>query len=591
MDEKKFFNELVSKDILSQKMADKILRASELSGKSAEDILYEKRAADEEEVLRVKADILDVPFKEVDPKSISDDLLELIPYETSRTYKVIPIEKRDDMLVVGMQDPNDSQAQNALKFIAKQSGLSLGVYLVTPSVMRSVWRRYQPYESEIEAAVRELGGLEKETQNLVGLEEGMESSQDAPIIKVVATTLRHAVDEGASDIHLEPQRNRLRIRFRVDGDLRQVAELPVGLSKPLVSRVKVLSRLKLDETRIPQDGRFRTIVFGRDIDFRVATFPTPSGEKVAIRVLDPTVGVKSIEELGLKKYNMEVLKEAIEDPYGMILIIGPTGSGKSTTLYAIMNKLNTEKVNIVTLEDPVEYFMQGINQSQVMPEIGYSFSSGLRQILRQDPDIIMVGEVRDGETARLSVNAALTGHLMLSTLHTNNAVGVIPRLADLGVPSFLLSSSMNLMVAQRLVSKLCPNCRVKEEASDRLQKIISREIEEMPESLRKKVKSEYSTPYKVYKPEPDDNCEICNGKGTSGRTAIFEIFKMTRRLGNIISGGFTEDKLWKEAERQEMVTLRQDGIMKALEGEVLLEEIIRETEEQEGDINNNDNNK
>jgi type IV pilus assembly protein PilB len=371
----------------------------------------------------------------------------------------------------------------------------------------------------------------------------------------------------------------LQIRFRIDGDLHKVAELPVSLSKTVISRVKVLSRLRLDETRIPQDGRFGTIIFGRDIDFRVASFPTPSGEKIAIRVLDSTKGVKSVEELDLGEYNSDVLQKAIENPYGMILITGPTGSGKTTTLYAIMNKLNTEKVNIVTLENPVEYFMPGINQSQVMPEIGYTFSSGLRQILRQDPDIVMVGEIRDKETAGLAVNAALTGHLMLSTLHTNNSVGVVPRLVDLGVPSFLLSSALNLMLAQRLVVGLCPKCRVEMETSSETQKIIDEEIEKLPDDLKQKVKAKHKKPYKVYKPEPNENCEVCGGKGTVGRVAIFEIFNMTRELGDVISGGFTENELWKEADRQGMITLRQDGILKALDGKVFIEEILRETEE------------
>jgi type IV pilus assembly protein PilB len=579
MNEEKLFEELVKRGIINKKESEKVLRGAELSGNSGEDILYERRMADEDEVAKIKAEISNLPYRQVNSKEVPDDLLKLIPYETSRTYKVIPIELKDDMLIVGMVDPENTQAQNALKFIAKQSGYSLGVYIVSISAVRKIWRRYRPYKSEIQAAVQELGIDRRREQDLVGLEEGVESSQDAPIIKIVASTLRHAVDAIASDIHIEPQRDRLRVRFRIDGDLHQVAELPVGLSQPVISRVKVLSQMKLDETRIPQDGRFRTIVFGRDIDFRVSTFPTPSGEKVAIRVLDPTAGVKSVEELGLQDYNMETLREAVEDPYGMILITGPTGSGKSTTLYAIMNKLNTEEVNVVTLEDPVEYFMAGLNQSQVMPELGYSFSSGLRQILRQDPDVIMVGEIRDGETAGLAVNAALTGHLMLSTLHTNNSVGVIPRLIDLGVPSFLLSSSLNIMVAQRLVSKLCPNCKKEVEASPEVSEVIDSEIEKMPEKIREKMKAKHKKPYHIYQPEPDENCEICKGKGTYGRMAIFEIFKMTRELGNVISGGFTEDKLWQEAERQGMITLRQDGIIKALQGDVLIEEILRETEE------------
>ena len=347
--------------------------------------------------------------------------------------------------------------------------------------------------------------------------------------------------------------------------------MPVELHQPIVSRIKVLANLKLDETRIPQDGRFRTIVFGRDIDFRVSTFPTPAGEKAAVRVLDPTIGLKNLEDLGLTGRNAEIVKEAIEKPYGLILISGPTGSGKTTTLYALLQILNKVESNIVSLEDPVEYYIDGTNQSQVQPEIGYDFASGLRQILRQDPDVIMVGEVRDTETAQLTIHAALTGHVVLSTLHTNNSVGVIPRLVDMKVDSFLLPSSLNIMMAQRLVSKLCQKCKEAQPPIGRVAELIKKELEKMAPELRPKVKE-----LKVYR---SPGCKQCNNKGISGRIATFETFRMTPELENIISAGVTEGKLQEEARRQGMVTLRQDGILKALEGLVGIEEVLRETEE------------
>jgi type II secretory ATPase GspE/PulE/Tfp pilus assembly ATPase PilB-like protein len=480
------------------------------------------------------------------------------------------------MLVVGMLRPDNSAAEEALRFIAKRERVSLGVFIVTPSDMAAVWRRYTPYRSEIESAVKELGRQMDEDEKIVSLEEGARTAEEAPIIKIVASTLRRAVEAGASDVHIEPQRSRLRIRFRVDGKLEEVAALPLALAQPVVSRVKVLSRLRIDETRIPQDGRFRTIVFGRDIDYRVSTFPTPSGEKAAIRVLDPTTGLRGLKEIGMHDYNFKILNEVISGPYGMVLISGPTGSGKTTTLYAMMQKINSSNVNIVSLEDPVEYFMDGINQSQVKPEIGYTFASGLRQILRQDPDVIMVGEIRDSETAGLAINSALTGHMMLSTLHTNNAVGVIPRLVDLGVPGFLLSSALRLMVAQRLVSRLCPKCKEKAQAPKEAVNIITESLNKLPAGFKKN--ANLKPPYEVYHPNPKGACEVCKGKGFSGRVAIFEIFRMTRDLGNLVNAGFTEGKLWEEATRQGMVTLRQDGVLKALAGEVLLEEVLRETE-------------
>ncbi|MDE2021096.1 MAG: type II/IV secretion system protein, partial [Patescibacteria group bacterium] len=396
--------------------------------------------------------------------------------------------------------------------------------------------------------------------------------EDAPVIKIVADTLREAVQSRASDIHIEPQEKDLRIRFRIDGNLKQAASLPVELSQPIVSRVKVVSSLKIDETRIPQDGRFRAKIFNKDIDFRVSTFPTPRGEKVAIRVLDPTTGLKSFENLQFLYRNLEIMKAGLAKPFGMILITGPTGSGKTTTLYAILQTLNNESVNIVSLEDPVEYFVAGVNQSQVRPEIGYDFASGLREILRQDPDVVMVGEIRDGETAGLAVQAALTGHVVLSTLHTNNAAGVIPRLIDMKVEPFLLPVSLNLMISQRLVGLLCYNCKAPEPAPQNLQDVIRKTLQELPEEIRNK----YKEPYQIYRAK---GCEVCKGTGILGRGAIFEVFQMTAALEDVINSNPTAQKITKEAKNQGMLTLRQDGIIKALEGMVSIEEVIRETEE------------
>jgi type IV pilus assembly protein PilB len=478
------------------------------------------------------------------------------------------------MLVVGMLRPDDTKAQEALKFIAKQQRINLGVYLVTPSDLEYIWQRYSPYENEIQAAVKSLNLRAEELsgQKIIGLEESVSVSEEAPIIKIVASTLKQAIQMRASDVHIEPQRSRLRIRFRIDGNLKEVSSLPLQLHQPIVSRVKILSNLKIDETRIPQDGRFRSIVYGKEIDYRVASFPTPTGEKVAIRVLDPSVGLKGLGELGLIGNSLEIIQDGIKKPYGMILITGPTGSGKTTTLYAILQELNKEDVNIVSLEDPVEYFIDGLNQSQVRPEIGYDFASGLRQIVRQNPDIIMVGEVRDRETASLTVQAALTGHIVLSTLHTNNSIGVIPRLIDLKVESFLLPASLNLMLAQRLISRVCPDCKKAEKAPADIQAILRKEIDGLPEKVRANLK--FKEPYEIYHGQ---GCKTCQGKGVIGRVAIFEVFRMTSQLRDIISTGFTEKNLLEEAKRQNMITIRQDGIIKALEGMVTIEEVLRET--------------
>lgn len=576
MTDQELIGELVSQNLITAAVGDSILQENRLSGQSAEDLIYDRRLISEEAVAQAKSTLLRIPYKKIDPAGVKDEVLRLVPKETSRAYQVVPVDLNNGLLVVAMLRPDDTKAQEALRFIAKQHQVSLGIYIATPSLLNALWRRYAPYSSEVEMAVKEVNSKVSEEDDLVELEEGGDS-EEAPVIKIVASTLREAIEVGSSDIHFEPQRQRLRVRFRIDGDLQEAASLPRTLMRPVIARVKVLARLKLDETRVPQDGRFRTRLFGRDIDYRVATFPTPNGEKVAIRVLDATSGLKDFKGIGLSEFNYRILEEGIGRPYGMILISGPTGSGKTTTLYSIMQRLNKDEVNIVSLEDPVEYFIEGVNQSQVKPEIGYDFASGLRQILRQDPDVIMVGEIRDKETAGLAVNAALTGHIMLSTIHTNNSVGVIPRLTDLGVPPFLLSSALNLMIAQRLVGRLCQDCRQEAKAPAEIEKIISESLDSLPPVVREKIP--FKPPYKIFQAGNKNDCKTCKGKGIAGRIAIFEIFRMTRELGDLINAGFTESKLMDQAKKQGMVTMRQDGIIKALAGQVSIEAILKETGE------------
>ncbi|NCO15501.1 type II/IV secretion system protein [Candidatus Wolfebacteria bacterium] len=576
MENKTLLQELTKEGLLTEESAKKILQESSLIRKSAEELIYDRRLVDEEKIVGIKSRLSGVPYKKIKTDEIKDELLKLVSEETVRNYKVIPINKSDNLLVMGMLNPDDAKAQEALKFIAKQLRVNLGIYLITQSDWEAILRRYSPYRSEVEAAIKSFNlqpgqGLAS-GQKIIQLEEGVTVSEEAPIIKMVASTLKEAVWQKASDIHIEPQRNRVRIRFRIDGQLQEVSSLPIELHQPILSRVKVLSNLKIDETRIPQDGRFRTVLFGRDIDYRVATFPTPVGEKVAIRVLDPTVGLKGLEELGLVGRNYQVIREGIEKPYGMILITGPTGSGKTTTLYAVMQILNKEDVNIVSLEDPVEYFIEGLNQSQVRPEIGYDFPSGLRQILRQDPDVIMVGEIRDNETANLAIHAALTGHIVLSTLHTNNALGVIPRLINMKVEPFLLPPSLNLMLAQRLLPRLCQQCKKAEKAAEKIQEIIKKELEKLPKDLTK----DLNEPYEIYH---STGCPACQSKGVSGRIALFEILTMTPELEEIINTSPTEHRILEEARRQGMISLRQDGVLKALKGLISIEEVLRETME------------
>jgi type IV pilus assembly protein PilB len=563
--------QLQSRGLITDAVATRIKRDAVISGESPEDIIGRERAVPAEQVAQLKSELLKVPYKQVPPETIDAKLMSIIPEDTARTYQAIPISWQDNLLVVGMFHPDDTKAQDALKFIARQNHINLGVYLISYDDLQAALRKYSPYRTEIEAAVQSLNLKEGSGgSQAIELEGG--DSADAPIIKIVSDTFKEAVLSKASDVHIEPQQKSLRIRFRIQGDLQEVSSLPQELAQPIASRVKVISNLKIDEARIPQDGRFRARLFDRDIDFRVATFPTPLGEKIVIRVLDPSTGLKNFESLDLIDRTRETIKKGLAKPFGMVLITGPTGSGKTTTLYAFLQSLNTIDVNIVSLEDPVEYFVSGINQSQVHPEIGYDFASGLRQILRQDPDIIMVGEIRDGETAGLAVQAALTGHIVLSTLHTNNAAGVIPRLIDLKVESFLLPVSLNLIIAQRLVGVLCPDCKKPEAAPPEMQKVIAAALEGLPSE----VTSQFSTPYQIYHAK---GCATCKGRGVVDRTGIYEALLVTPEMEEIINSGATTQKITAQAKRQGMISLHQDGVVKALKGRVSMEEIIRETEE------------
>ena len=563
---------LQGQNLLTPEAITKLKREASVSGRSVEDIVYENRLVDENKIAEVKSSYLKIPYQKVDLETLTPEVLALIPEETVRGYGIVPLGKQDNTIIAGMVNPDDTKAQEAIKFIARRERLNLGIYVISYGDWQQVLRKYYPYKSSVAAAVKSLNLKPSERAGGVEL-EAAGAGEDAPVIRIVADTLREAVQSGASDVHLEPQANYLRVRFRIGGDLEEVASLPAELSQPVISRVKVMSNMRIDETRVPQDGRFHSKILDRDIDFRVSTFPTPLGEKVAIRVLDPQTGLKNLDALGLAGSNLETVKTGIAKPFGMVLISGPTGSGKSTTLYAILQLLNNEKVNIVSLEDPVEYFVSGVNQSQVRPEINYDFASGLRQILRQDPDVIMVGEIRDNETAGLAIHAALTGHIVLSTIHTNNAVGVLPRLIDMGVEPFIVSEAVNLMLSQRLISKLCDSCKKAEGAPADAQKAIAEALKGVPENIRSKFKA----PYQIWHGQ---GCAKCKNKGTLGRIAIFEVFQMTSELAEIVGNpDRSSAKILAEAKRQGMITMREDGVVKALDGLVALEEVLRETSE------------
>ncbi len=574
---------LLKNQKINQEIADKLLKESQSLNRSIEDILSERNIISEEELVKIKSDYYKIPIKIFTKEDIiPNEVLNIIPEDVARAHQMIAFKKEGDTLSVGMFHPDNMQAQDVLKFIAKQQKINIAVYLITKTDLDNILKNYRSFATRLKEIQNSVAIFERQAkpshnlyqQRIVRIDEASGViAEEAPVIKVVSTVLEEAVSASASDIHIEPMRNKLRIRFRLDGDLKEMLSLPLELQAAIIARIKILSDLKIDETRVPQDGRFRTIIDNKEIDFRVSTFPTALGEKVAIRVLNPYAGLKTLDDLGVRDYHKKLILEAIQKPFGMILSTGPTGSGKTTTLYAILQGLNKEDVNVVSLEDPVEYFIEGLNQSQVKPEIGYDFAAGLRQIVRQDPDIIMVGEIRDSETASLAVQAALTGHLVISTLHTNDSVGVIPRLIDMKVEPYLLPASLILMMAQRLVGKLCDKCKQKEEATGSLKEAIDKAISKLPPELKEKYQKDK---YEVYLPQ---GCKECNFKGIKGRMPLFEVLKMMPSLEEVILKDPSEANLKVEAEKQGMISLRQDGIIKALDGLISIDEVLKETVE------------
>ncbi|MBU2265101.1 GspE/PulE family protein [Patescibacteria group bacterium] len=529
-----------------------------------------------------RAKRLNVPLADLAGKLVSPQVLREITEEAASFYQFVPLERKGKFLNVGMLNPDDIKSQEAIRFIAQNRNFTPSISLITNSDFKNILKQYRTLKEEVGTALSEL---EKELSTREELKPGENKSKveatlervmaEAPITKIVAVILRHANEGRASDIHIEPAEDRLKIRFRVDGILYTSLFLPRAIQPAVVSRIKILASLKIDETRVPQDGRFHSVIDGQKIDFRLSTLPTFFGEKAVLRLLDPSQGLKDFEQLGLEGRNRQRVEEAMAKPFGMILLSGPTGSGKTTTLYSILKNLNQEEVNVVSLEDPVEYFIEGVSQSQIKPEIGYSFASGLRSILRQDPDIIMVGEIRDSDTAELATQAALTGHIMLSTLHTNNAIGVIPRLIDMGVQSFLIPSSLSLAMAQRLVRRLCPDCKKAREPAPKIKELLRRELINFSAAVKQDIADIDLNNLKIWQAP---GCKFCAQKGAKGRIAIFEALTMTPQLENIVIEGASEGKIAKEAERQGMITMKQDGLIKVLRGLISFEELIRAVE-------------
>ncbi|PSO43238.1 type II secretion system protein E [Candidatus Saccharibacteria bacterium QS_5_54_17] len=578
---------LVEEGYLSEEQLKSLRQESAEQNKSIINLISDRGLIDKEDIVKTVAKAENVPYADLHGFKADEETLNFIPKDLAKNYQVVPIGMMNGQLAVGMVDPTNLQA---VDFITRRIGQAITPHMVSSESVEVVLGQYGADVSEEVSSV--VGSAEQfvqseEQQQKQQQQEGGDVQnlvQDAPITRALNTILDYAARLEASDIHIEPRPENVKIRFRIDGILKEIMTLPKGVEAALVSRVKILSSLKIDEHRQPQDGEFQMQHEGRDIDLRIAIAPIVWGEQVVIRLLDKDSSLLDIDSLGYKGRARRLIHEGLQKPYGMTLSTGPTGSGKSTTLYAGINTIHDPAINIITLEDPVEYKMSGINQIQINSQIGLTFASGLRSVLRQDPDVVMVGEIRDGETADLAVQAALTGHIVLSTLHTNSAAGVLPRLIDMGIEPFLVSSVINTVIGQRLVRRICDKCARERESTEAENHSIQEVLGSiLPESGEASQELKEDIGYEVL-PGLDQNaytlyqgsgCKDCNGEGYKGRTGIFEVFSITDEMEKILVSGMTSGQVQEQAQKDGMITMRQDGYLKALNGVTTLDEVAR----------------
>lgn len=533
-----------------------------------------------------------VEFVEITPSQIPDDILHKIPEHIAKQYNVILFgQDEDGSFKLAMEDPDDVQALN---FLQKEVGYNLKVYLATKD---NILACLENYRGDVNKELDDVIAIQQDSQNENQVVTEEDFAEDSPIAQTVNLLLEYAIKSSASDIHIEPREDFVQIRYRIDGVLKEVNQLPKNVLGALVSRIKILSNLKIDERRVPQDGRFKIRVSGKQYALRVSTLPIADGEKVVMRILDESNQAISLESLGYWGRSLATIKEAMLQPNGMILVTGPTGSGKSTSLFSVLSELNTPDVNISTIEDPVEYKIPGVNQTQTNTKAGMTFASGLRALLRQDPNIIMVGEIRDGETANLGVQAALTGHLVFSTLHTNNAATCLPRLLDMDIEPFLIASTVRAVIGQRLVRKLCLNCRQNYEPEEQEIKSVSKlfnlsdgknfsNIHKLEAQAAKEeiggdtpLSTDEHTIVKMWRANPD-GCEECNHTGYRGRMGIYEVLGVSVPIQKQITANATSNDIQEEAIKEGMVTMQTDGLIKSLRGVTSVEEVLRVTKEQ-----------
>jgi type IV pilus assembly protein PilB len=580
----------------------KALREQEKSEKKPlQDVVISSNTLTEKDLTKLYANEIDVPFVELNPKDLHKDILKLIPERIAKQYRAIAFDVDEDGVVfVAMDDPDDVPA---ISFLQKQLGQPVRVYVATTTTIQAALDQYSDTNVSTELA-KVVAMEDKEAVDDEPIDE-KDVAEDSPIAQTVNLIIDYGVKAGASDVHIEPRENFVLVRYRVDGILREANKLPRKVLNSLISRIKILANLKIDEHRAPQDGRFKISVSGHIYALRVSTLPIVDGEKVVMRILDEGSKPATLEELGYWGESLAAVEHAIIQPHGMVLVTGPTGSGKSTSLFSVLSLLNNPGVNISTVEDPVEYRVVGANQTQVNPQAGMTFTSGLRALLRQDPNIIMVGEIRDGETADLAVQAALTGHLVFSTLHTNNAATCLPRLLDMDIEPFLIASTVRVVIGQRLVRKLCPECRqeyvpdsprlaqisktFKITTNEAMQRLHKLEAEALAAGIgnRKDVKNDAGTAdlattekiiSKLWKAN-EQGCDNCNHTGYKGRMGIYEVLSNSTHVQQLIISRSASEALEEKAVDEGMITMQIDGLVKALRGQTTLEEILRVTAE------------
>jgi type IV pilus assembly protein PilB len=565
-DSKTFLDVLYGDGAITSEQLESIKIKSATEGKSLVDVLKDMNLVPEDKISEAQARVLGIPYISLATVSFSPQALSFLPRAVVERFALIPFlyEEKDKVLSVAMANPVDLDAQS---FIRQKTGLTIKTFAADPQEVADAIE--QQYSQEL---VGEVGEAIKETEEFsqnktVDSKEIAQIIKEAPIAKIVSTILEYAVNSRSSDVHIEPMEDKVRVRYRIDGILYDKLSLPKNVHDSLTSRIKILAALKIDERRTPQDGRFNFVSNNQEVDIRVSVLPTVKGEKIAMRLLHKTGGIPTLTDLGLNGFALKTLETAILRPHGIILVCGPTGSGKTTTLYSVLSRLNTTRVNIASLEDPVEYEIPGINQVQINPGVGLTFASGLRSFLRQDPNIILVGEIRDKETTDLAVQAALTGHLVFSTLHTAKASGALPRLIDLGAERFLLASTVNAIVGQRIVRRICVHCKESIVPPNQL-------LEEMKIVLGNLFPAEKEI--RMFKGK---GCSECGGLGYIGRVGIYEVMPFSETLSRLMLESNDETLIEKQAISEGMITMKQDGYLKVLKGETTIEEVLRVAQE------------